>query len=74
MCEGHAPCPNEWALTDVVNERREIAIRMHITEVTAVKSRIMLVIEGCCIPKLSFRVPDKSSMYCVRIPRKLRNT
>ncbi len=47
------------------------AIRTHITEVTAVESRIMLVIEDCCIPKLSFRVPDKSSMYCVRVPRKL---
>lgn len=53
-------------------EEREFAIRMHITEVTAVKSWVMLVIEGCCIPKLSFRMPDKLSMYGVRIPRKLR--
>ena len=55
------------------DEREEcvFVIRMHITEVTAIESGIMLVVEDCRIAKLSFRVPDKSSMYCLCISRKL---
>jgi hypothetical protein len=73
MCEGHASRPNERALTIECGEREEcvFAIRTHITEITAVESWIMLVIEDCCIPNLPFRVLNKSSMYCLCVPREL---